>query len=124
MFLDFITKLLKNLNQKLKLLSILQVLRVVKNYQLKNETIIKKNTLIFIIHINNRNNLDKKHQNTSKRSLFCIIFNKKSNKIKSQIDNFIEMRLFYDCNAIKNYFINLTKNTSPFPEANSLASNF
>ncbi len=42
MFLDFITKLLKNLNQTLKLLSILQVLRVAKNYQLKNETIIKK----------------------------------------------------------------------------------
>ena len=66
MFLDFITKLLKNLNQTLKLLSILQVLRVAKNYQLKNETIIKKNTLIFIIHIKNRNNLNKKHQNTSK----------------------------------------------------------
>lgn len=66
MFLDFITKLLKNLNQTLKLLSILQVLRVAKNYQLKNETIIKKNTLIFIIHIKNRNNLNKKYQNTSK----------------------------------------------------------
>ena len=61
MFLDFITKLSKNLNQTPNLLPITQVLRVVKNYQLKNKTKIKKSALIFIIHIKNKNNQTKKH---------------------------------------------------------------